>query len=98
MILGGLLLNLDSDDEVGDAINRHTTMSAIGTRVDPYVHPLHTFKKAGEGTACQKKCVLCLKNGRWTKTAYYCELCATTASQEELHQPTKHAYCIGGEH
>lgn len=98
VILGGLLLDPESDDQVGDAIEMHTTTGAMGARVDPYVHTMHTFKSVSGGTARQQKCVLCLKSGRKTKTAFYCGLCATTASREELRQPTKHAYCMGSQH
>jgi hypothetical protein len=91
-ILGGLFPSLDAIP-----CQMLGPLPIDGDRaIDPYAHTMHRFSDANLHR--QQKCVLCLKEGRITQTAYYCSLCCLTQVKEEDRKPSKHAYCLNKAH
>ena len=64
------------------------------TATDPFFYTCIPFTNVKD-ISCQKKCFMCMAEGRKKATSVYCGLCKILSLRETYRHPSLHAYCMG---
>ena len=72
-------------------------ISVDTTVTDPFVHNCMPFNSV-QDISRQKKCVMCLSEGRKKSRSVYCGLCTIISHRETDGHSSLHAYCMGGKY